>query len=198
VKNLAALRQEGANISTGIHGSGEDIWVLMGWLRLADQTTEHSGQCDGLLHSSAWRSWRQGLQVEGQVVLDRGAGLDGFDLERSTDVGEHGRAEGERFRVVLLPSLVLGAEIEGTGVLEVWRENDGLVSGLTRQLDTEVPRVEGDEGEIEVLGGQMLRGEGVEAVDGITEGTGIANVFPGEGREARCRQMGSVALNTAC
>jgi hypothetical protein len=70
--------------------------------------------------------------MEGQVVFNRGGGLNGFNFEGGTDVGERTRAEGQRLRVVSLPSLILGTKIERSGVLEIWGKNDRLVSGLTR------------------------------------------------------------------
>lgn len=124
--------------------------------------------------------------MERQIVLDRRACLDRLDLQGGTDVGEHGRAEWQRLRVVLLPSLVLCSQIKGPRVLEVGREHDSLVTSLTRKLDAQVPGVEGDEGEVEVLRGQVLCSKGIEAVDGIPEGARITNVLPGERRQACC------------
>ena len=185
VEHLAALRQERSNISTRIHGPREDVWMLSNRLGLADQPSQHAGQGHGLLHSTTGRRWRQSLQMEGQIVLDGGAGLDGLDLQGGTDVGQHGWAKGQRFGVVLLPALVFCPQVEGAGVLEVGREDDGLVAGLAGELDTQVPRIECDEREVEVLCRQVLRGKGVEAVDGIAEGASIADVFPGQGGQAR-------------
>lgn len=114
-------------------------------------------------------------------MLDWGGGSDWFDLKSSADVGEHRWAEWETLRVVLLPSLVLSAEVKGAGVLEVWWEDNSLVAGLARELNTEVPAVEGDEGEVEVLRGQVLVGKRIEASDGIAESACIADVLPSEG-----------------
>ena len=181
VEHLAALRQESSNISTRIHGPREDVGMLSNRLGLADQTSQHASQGHCLLHSTTGRCWRQSLQVEGQVVLDGGTGLDGLDLQGGANVGQHGWAEGQRLGVVLLPALVFRPQVERAGVLEIGREDDGLVAGLAGQLDTQVPRVEGDEGEVEVLCRQVLRGKGVEPVDGIAEGASIADVFPRQG-----------------
>ncbi len=112
VQDLAALRQESAHVSASVHGAGEHVGVLVGWLGLVDQSAEDTCEGDGLLHGAAGRCGSQGLQVEGQVVLDGGAGGDGLNLEGGTDVGEHGWTEWQGFGVVLLPSLVLGAEVE--------------------------------------------------------------------------------------
>ena len=70
-------------------------------------------------------------------------------------------------------------------MLEVGRQDDGLVTSFAGELDTQVPGVESDEGEIEVLRREVFRRKGVETIDGIAEGPSIANVFPGQGRQAR-------------
>ncbi len=189
VQDLAALREEGADIGTGVHGTSEHVGVLMGRLGLANQAAEHAGQGDSLLHGPAGRRRSQGLQVEGQVVLDGGAGLDSLDLQGSTDVGQRGGPEGERLRMVLLPSLVFGAELEGARVLEVGGQDDRLVAGLAGELDAQVPGLEGDEDEVEVLRGEVLRGEGVEAVDGVPEGAGVPDVLPGQGGQTRWKGL---------
>lgn len=187
MQNLAALGEEGADISASIHGSGENVGVLVWRLGLADEAAEHSGKSDSLLHRTARRCRSEGLQVEGKVVLDGGAGLHGFNLERGANIGQGGRSERKGFGVVLLPALILGAEVEGPRVLEVRRKDYRLVAGFPWELDTQVPGLEGDEDEVEVLRGEVLGGEGIEAVDGITEGAGISYMFPGQGRQARWR-----------
>ena len=63
--------------------------------------------------SSSRRLQGKGLQMEGQVVLDRGVGLDGFDRESSADVADARSGVWERLRMVLLPEGVLGAEVKG-------------------------------------------------------------------------------------
>ena len=186
VEDLAALREESTDISASIHWAGEDIWVLVSWLRLVNQATKNAGKSNGLLHSTAWRRWSQRLEVEWKVVLNWGGGSDWLDLKSSADVGKHRWAEWERLRVVLLPSLVLSAEVEGAGVLEVWWEDNSFVAGLARKLNTEVPAVEGDEGELEVLRGQVLVGKRIEAGDSIAESARIADVLPSEGSQAGC------------
>jgi hypothetical protein len=139
VENLAALRQEGTDISTGIHWSGEDVRVLMWWLGLSNKATQNSSECDSLLHGAPWRRWCQSLKVEWQIMLDWSGRGDWLNFEGSADVGQGGWAEWERLRVVLLPSLVLAAEIESAGVLKVWWKDNSLVAGLAWQLDTQVP-----------------------------------------------------------
>ena len=83
--------------------------------------------------------------------------------------------------MVGLPALVLGAQIECARVLEVGGQHNGLVAGLTGQLDAQVPRVEGDKGKFVVVGDNVFLGEAVEAVDGVAEGAGVADLIPGEG-----------------
>lgn len=86
---------------------------------------------------------------------------------------------------MLLPPLVLGTEVEGPRVLEVWGEDDGLVASLAGELDTEVPGIEGDEDEVEVLRRQVLVGESIEPVNSISKGTSVSNVLPSQSRETR-------------
>jgi hypothetical protein len=116
-----------------------------------------------------------------QVMLDRGTRLDRLDLEGSAYVGEHGRTERKGLGMMLLPALVLSSQIKGARVLQVGGEDNGLVTSFTWQLDTKVPGIESDEDEVEVLRGQMLRGEGIEAIDGVSKGTGVSHMFPGQG-----------------
>ena len=61
VKDLASFRQESPNVGTSIHGPGEDIGMLLGWLRLADEAAKDPSQGDGLLHGPTWGSGRQSL-----------------------------------------------------------------------------------------------------------------------------------------
>jgi hypothetical protein len=90
--------------------------------------------------------------------------------------------------VVLLPSLVFGAKIEGSGVLQVRWEDDCLIAGFAGKLNSKIPAVEGDEGEVEWLWDEMLGGKGIESVYRIPEGTCIANVFPGKCCQARAER----------
>ena len=186
VENLAALRQESTHVCAGVHGASEDIRVFVGRLRLANQTAKNSCQSDGLLHGTARRGGSQGLQVERQVVLDGGRRLNGLDLEGSTDVGQGTGAEGQRFGVVSLPSLVLGTQVEGARVLQVRGKDDGLVASLAGQLDAEIPRVQSYKGKFVVVLGEVLLGELVQAVDGIAERACIADVLPGKRCKAGC------------
>lgn len=94
VKDLAALRQERTNISARIHWACQDVGVIRNRLGLPDQTSQDAGQCNCFLHRTTRGSWRKGLQVEGQVVLDGRTRLDRLDFERGADVGQHGWTEG--------------------------------------------------------------------------------------------------------
>lgn len=87
MKDFAPFRKKSTNIGSCIHGSGENIGVLLRGLRLANQTTENSRERDSFLHSAARRRWSEGLKMKGQIMFDRSARLDGLNLERSTDVG---------------------------------------------------------------------------------------------------------------
>lgn len=49
MKYFAALAEEGANVSTGIHGSGENVLMVREWLRLSEQTPKDAGQGNGFL-----------------------------------------------------------------------------------------------------------------------------------------------------
>ena len=86
VQDLASLGQEGAHVGASIHGTGQDVRVLVRGLGLADQATEDARQGNSLFHGTSGRGRGQSLQVEGEVVLDGGAGLDSLDLEGGTDV----------------------------------------------------------------------------------------------------------------
>jgi hypothetical protein len=117
VKNLAPLGKEGSNIGSSIHGSSQNIRVLLGRLGLSDQASKNSSKSDGLFHGTSWRGRGKSLQVEWEVMLDRCTRLDGLDLESGANIGEHRRSEWQRFGVVLLPALVLGTEIKSARVL---------------------------------------------------------------------------------
>lgn len=189
VEDLAALRQEGANICPGIHWAGEDVRVLVRWLRLADKTPKDASKGDRLFHSPPRRRGGQCLQVEREVVLNRSGRLDRLDLEGGADVGQSARTEGQRLWVVGLPALIFRAQVECPGVLEVGRQHDSFVPSLAWQLHTQIPRVECDEGEFVVLGEKVFVGELVEAVDCVTERTGVADVLPGEGGQRSCGEQ---------
>lgn len=151
MQDLAALGKEGSHVSASIHRPGENIRVLMSRLRLALQTSQHPSECDGFFHGSTGRSRSQSLEVKRQVVLDRCTGLHRLDLESGTNIRQHRGTEGKRLGVVLLPALILGAEVEGAGVLQVWRKNHSLVAGLPGELNAKVPSVKSDEDEVQVL-----------------------------------------------
>lgn len=71
--------------------------------------------------------------------------------------------------MVLLPSLIFGAEIECSRVLEVRGEDNGLVAGFPGKLDAKVPGFERHENKFEVCTSEVFRGKSVKSVDGISE-----------------------------
>lgn len=71
-------------------------------------------------------------------------------------------------------------------MLQIRWENHGLVAGLARQLDTEVPRVECNESEFEVLRSDVFSVKVCETIDGVAEGAGVADLVPCEGCQAGC------------
>lgn len=87
--------------------------------------------------------------------------------------------------MVLLPALVLGAEVEGSGVLKIGGEDNGLVASFTRKLNSEVPGIEGDKGKVEVLGGQVLGSKSIESRDGVSKGSRVSNMLPSQSSQAR-------------
>jgi hypothetical protein len=91
--------------------------------------------------------------------------------------------------MVLLPSLIFGAEIEGAGMLQVRGQHNGLVASLAWHLDTKIPGIECNEDEVEILGGQVFGSECVNASDSVSKGTGISNMLPGQGRQARYTRL---------
>ena len=88
---------------------------------------------------------------------------------------------------MLLPSLVFGPQVEGTGVLKVRGQDDRLVPGLSGKLNTQVPGIEGDEDKVVVGRCQMLGGERIETVDRVPKSSSVPYVLPSQGRQARCR-----------
>jgi hypothetical protein len=72
-------------------------------------------------------------------------------------------------------------------VLEVRWQNHRLIARFPRQLDPQVPQVEGDERELVVLGQDVLLCEGTKTVDGIAEGARVADLVPSERGQACCR-----------
>jgi hypothetical protein len=70
-------------------------------------------------------------------------------------------------------------------MLQVRGENDGLVASFTRKLNTEIPGIESNEDEVEVLGGQVLGSECIESGDSVSKGTSVSNMFPSQSCQAR-------------
>jgi hypothetical protein len=90
-----------------------------------------------------------------------------------------------------LEGLVLSTKAEQNGMLHVGRENNTLVTGLTRHLDTKVPRSQCDESKLgsstrtSVLVHQVLAGICIERSDSIAEAAGLLNMLPGESGKGR-------------
>lgn len=63
-------------------------------------------------------------------------------------------------------------------MLQVRWQHNSLITGLTRKLHTEVPRVERDKREFQVLADQVFLREGIEAIDNVTERPGTAHMLP--------------------
>jgi hypothetical protein len=80
--------------------------------------------------------------------------------------------------------LIFGTKVKGTRVLQVWRKDDGLITGFPWKLDSEVPCIESDKGKLKVLGYDMVVCELVEPVDCVTEGASVSNMLPGESGQA--------------
>src|SRR2546423_502230 len=70
-------------------------------------------------------------------------------------------------------------------MLEVRRENDGFITCFSRKLDTHVPRIQRHERKLEVLRQEVVLSKCIETVDCIPEGSCRADMFPGQGRQAR-------------
>lgn len=83
--------------------------------------------------------------------------------------------------MVLLPPLVLGTQVEGARVLEVWGQDDALIPAFSGKLDTEVPSLQCNKDKFEVFRSQMLLNKGVESADGIVESSSVTDMFPGQG-----------------
>lgn len=85
-------------------------------------------------------------------MLNGRRGLHGLYLKGSTNIGKRRRAERQALRVVCLPALVFGSQIKRTGVLQIRRQDDGLITGLAGQLNAEIPAVKCDKRKLKVLG----------------------------------------------
>lgn len=185
MKDLATFGKESTNVGSGVHWPSENFRMLMSRLGLADQTTKNSSQRNRLLHSTSRGGRSQCLQMEGKIVFNGSGRLHGLDFEGGTDIRQRTRTEWQRLGMMRLPPLVFGPKIKSARVLKVRRKHDSLVPSLPGQLDTKIPRIQSHKGEFEVLAEKMFLGEGVETVDGITEGTRRADVFPSQGSQAR-------------
>lgn len=93
--------------------------------------------------------------------------------------------------MVGLESLVFSTKTKEHRVLEVCWQNNVLVTSLTRQLYTQVPWGQSNEGEswwvawTGILVDEVFTSISGEGIKGITESASIANMFPSE-RGQRC------------
>ena len=87
---------------------------------------------------------------------------------------------------MLLPALIFGAEVEGARVLQVRRQHDRLVSSFTRQLNPQVPGIQGDKRKLQVVSEEVFLCELIKPVDGFAESARVLDMLPGERRQARC------------
>lgn len=108
MKDLTPFREKGPNVSSGIHRSGEDIRMVLRWLRLVDQSPQNPCQCDSFLHRATRGRRRQRLEMKGQVMFYRSRGLNGFNFECGADIGQGARSERQRLGMMLLPALIFG------------------------------------------------------------------------------------------
>lgn len=79
-------------------------------------------------------------------------------------------------------------------MLHVGGQNNALVAGLTRHLNTEIPGSQCDESKLGsstragVLVHEMLAGVGIESGNGITEATSLLDMLPGKSGEGRAQR----------
>ena len=199
MKDLGTLAEEGANIAAGVERAGEDVGVATGVClrraRLLAERTEAAGQSKSFLERTARRRWSKCLKVEGKATSDLARRANLLDLETSADRRQARGAECQSFRVVRLEGLVLSTKAEQNGMLHVGRQNDTLVTGLTRHLNTKVPRSQGNESKLgsstrtSVLVHQVLTGIRIKRSDSIAEAAGLLDMLPcesGKGRAQWC------------
>lgn len=72
MKHLATFGKEGPDVGTRVHGTSQDVRVVVERLGFPDQASEYTGKCDGFLNCTSGRCRGQCLQVEWQIVLDGG------------------------------------------------------------------------------------------------------------------------------
>lgn len=198
VKDLGALAEESANVAASIERARKNIGVATGIrrrrTRLLAERAEAASQSEGLFESTARRRRRESLEVERKATSDFAGRADLLDLETSANRRQAGRAEGEGLGVVRLESLVFSAKAKQNRVLHVSRQNNALVTGLTRHLDTKVPRSQSDESKLgsgtrpSVLVHQVLASIGIESGDGIAVATGLLDMLPGESSKGRAQR----------
>lgn len=123
--------------------------------------------------------------MEGEIMFDRSRGLDRLDFQCCANVRKCTGAKRKRLGMVCLPSLVFGPQIERARMLEVGGQHNSFVTSFTGKLDSQVPRIQSDKSELEVVREQVFLCEGVETIDRITKGPGVADLVPGQSGETR-------------
>ena len=88
---------------------------------------------------------------------------------------------------MLLPSLVFCAKVKATRVLKVRWKHNCLVSRFPWELYPQIPRIESDEGRLEVIRQKMFLVEAIESVDRIPERASTAYMFPSQGSQTSCK-----------
>lgn len=81
--------------------------------------------------------------------------VDGVDLERDANGCKSNRMVVWDLRVVRVPLVEFVAEVKHARVLEINWKRDALVVGLARNVEADVPRVQTDNGELELARDQM-------------------------------------------
>jgi hypothetical protein len=119
--------------------------------------------------------------VKGQIVFDRSGGLHGLYFQGGADIRQRTGCKGQRLGVVSLPALVFGAQVEASRVLQIWGQYNSLITSFSRQLNTQVPGIEGDKSEFQLLLKQAFLRESIDAVNGISEAACVADLVPGQG-----------------
>lgn len=197
VKNLGALAEESADIATCVERAGENVAIAsrvgLRLARLLAQRSEAAGQSEGLLESAARRRGRERLEVEGKATGDLARRANLLNLKAGANRRQARGAEGESLRVVRLESLVFTAKTEQDWMLHVSGQNNALVAGLARHLNTKVPGCQSDEGELgsstgtSVLVNEVFGGVGIEGGNSITEAASLLDMLPGQSGKGRAQ-----------
>lgn len=69
-------------------------------------------------------------------------------------------------------------------MLQVGGQHNGLVTGLTGKLHSQIPAIKGDERKLKVLGQEVVLSKGIEAIDRIAKCSGITDLVPRQSGQA--------------